>query len=152
MAKRSRVLASDSLSGLNSESWLACAWMRACGRSARTASSGDPGPMPARVSITSAMSSHPPIARFGPRRPAQRRRDVLGHQLDRAQDEGMRWIDRMDLYREVCGALECGVALNRGNHLVGRTDMHVECLDQVAHQIARRQIAGGGQTMAQARQ
>ena len=40
------------------------------------------------------------------------------------------------------------VGLQRGDHLVGRAEMHVHGGDQVADQAARRQVAGGGEPMA----
>ena len=64
----------------------------------------------------------------------------------------MRRIDRVNLHGEVGGTLQGGIALQRGDDFVGRADMHVHGGDQVAHQVARGEVAGGGQPMAHARQ
>ena len=58
--------------------------------------------------------------------PPQRRRDGVRGELDRAKDVGMRRVDRMDLEDEVGDVIERSVGAQGSDHVVGRSDVHVE--------------------------
>ena len=124
------------------------------GRLSRIASSAEPGVMPASVSMTSVASCDLPRRRAPFAGLARRTQPSAGATFSATSSIDrrirMRRIDRMDLHGEIGGARERAVGSQRGDHLVRRADMDVHRGDQVAHQVARRQVAGRGQPMAHA--
>ena len=70
--------------------------------------------------------------------PPERRRDTFRDELDRAKDMGMGRVGRMNLEDEIGHAIEGAVGAQGRNHVLRRSDMHIERRDELRKRSSRR--------------
>ncbi len=79
--------------------------------------------------------------RAGRLAPAESGRDLVREKLDRAQDELVRRVDRMDLHGNLGRMFERSVARQALGHLVGRADMAVEGAQEIVQAVAEKDVS-----------
>ncbi len=66
---------------------------------------------------------------------------MAGDKIDRTQNMGVRWIDRVHLKRQIGDARQRAVPLQRGYHLIWRAQVHVESADQAVERRIGQPVA-----------